>query len=274
MTYMIASPAVLDCRGMACAAAMIAPRCRSHAHLRRRAACRPLYKEVKRRMTEALDAAASGSRARPSRRAPARPSASAYRIGTVRKAIDELVAEDILIRQQGRGTFVASHNRDRMLFYFFHIVGEDGRASGIPTSSCSRSRRRRPTAARPSTLGDRRGEPCSASATPALAGNAGHRRRHHAAGGRSSRASRSAVPRPPVDDLQPVPGRFGISVLRTNERLRATLADAETAALLGVARGAPLLAIRRVALTYHDVPVELRVSRVNTAQHEYFADIG
>ena len=37
-------------------------------------------------------------------------------IGTVRKAIDELVAENILIRQQGRGTFVASHTRDPPLF--------------------------------------------------------------------------------------------------------------------------------------------------------------
>src|SRR5688572_11681812 len=47
-------------------------------------------------------------------------------IGTIRKAIDELVAEKILLRQQGRGTFVATHNDDRTLFYFFHIVGQDG----------------------------------------------------------------------------------------------------------------------------------------------------
>ena len=44
----------------------------------------------------------------------------------MRKAIDELVAANLLIRQQGRGTFVASHNRDRLLFYFFHIVPEQG----------------------------------------------------------------------------------------------------------------------------------------------------
>src|SRR5690606_21176071 len=30
-------------------------------------------------------------------------------LGTVRKAIDELVAEKILVRHQGRGTFVAAH---------------------------------------------------------------------------------------------------------------------------------------------------------------------
>ncbi len=67
---------------------------------------------------------------------------------------------------------------------------------------------------------------------------------------------------------------FGISVVRTRERLRATLADADTAGLLDLARGAPLLQIRRVALAYNDVPVEYRVSLVNTAHHEYWAEIG
>src|SRR5687767_6648714 len=47
-------------------------------------------------------------------------------IGTLRKAIDELVAANLLIRQQGRGTFVASHTRDRLLFYFFHVVPIEG----------------------------------------------------------------------------------------------------------------------------------------------------
>ena len=67
---------------------------------------------------------------------------------------------------------------------------------------------------------------------------------------------------------------FGLSVVRTRERLRATLADAETAQLLGVSKGTPLLAIRRTALSYNDDPVELRRSQVNTAEHEYWADIG
>ena len=68
--------------------------------------------------------------------------------------------------------------------------------------------------------------------------------------------------------------RYGINVLRTAERLRASLADAEVAKLLGVRKGAPLLEIDRVAYTYHDAPVELRRSLVNTAEHEYFSDLG
>jgi GntR family transcriptional regulator len=56
--------------------------------------------------------------------------------------------------------------------------------------------------------------------------------------------------------------------------LRATPADAANAALLGVAPAAPLLEIRRVAVTYRDVPVEYRVSLVSTVRHEYWAEIG
>jgi len=42
-----------------------------------------------------------------------------FRSAPIRKAIDELVAEKILVRQQGRGTFVTTHSEDRQLYYFF-----------------------------------------------------------------------------------------------------------------------------------------------------------
>src|SRR5918992_6270745 len=85
----------------------------------------PLYKEVKLRLTRDLAAGEwKAGEAIPSEtRLAERFNVS---IGTIRKAIDELVAERILLRQQGRGTFVATHTEDRTLFYFFHIVGKDG----------------------------------------------------------------------------------------------------------------------------------------------------
>ena len=85
----------------------------------------PLYKDVKRRLTESL----TRGEWKPGEAIPAERMLSercGTSIGTIRRAIDELVAENILIRQQGRGTYVASHNRDRMLFYFFHIVDDEG----------------------------------------------------------------------------------------------------------------------------------------------------
>ena len=47
-------------------------------------------------------------------------------IGTLRKAIDELVENGLLIRQRGKGAYVATHDRERLLFYFFHIVPQVG----------------------------------------------------------------------------------------------------------------------------------------------------
>lgn len=42
-------------------------------------------------------------------------------IGTLRKAVDELVAEGIVIRRQGKGTYVAEHDEQRLLYYFFML---------------------------------------------------------------------------------------------------------------------------------------------------------
>src|ERR687898_3589230 len=46
--------------------------------------------------------------------------------GTVRKALDEMTAENLLVRRQGRGTFVARHDEARILFQFFKLVGDSG----------------------------------------------------------------------------------------------------------------------------------------------------
>ena len=233
----------------------------------------PLYKDVKRQLMEALTRAEwkPGAAIPAERRLAERCGTS---IGTVRKAIDELVAENILIRQQGRGTFVASHNRDRMLFYFFHVVPEQGPKQYPDVELLSFAR----------TKVDR----AAADMLGIQAGDAAYRIRNRL------RLSGAPVI---VDDItlpaayfpglteRQFRGRsstiynlyqeaFGISIVRTSERLRATLADAETAALLSIARNAPLLRIRRIALSYNEVPIELRVSLVDTTRYEYFAEIG
>jgi len=233
----------------------------------------PLYKELERQMRDAL---ASGEW-KPGEAIPAeRRLAERFNvsIGTIRKAIDELVAANLLIRQQGRGTFVASHNRDRLLFYFFHVVPENG-AKAYPDVRLLSFARSRASGREAGELGLAAGDPVfrarnllSLGGAPVIV----------------DELTLPAVRFPGLTERQ-FAGRsstiynlyqeaFGISVVRTRERLRATLADADTAALLGLPRGAPLLAIRRVALSYNDVPVELRLSLVDTAHHEYWADIG
>ncbi len=84
-----------------------------------------LYKEVKRQLLADL----SAGEWQPGEVVPSEKQLClrfGVSIGTLRKAIDELVAENILIRHQGRGTFVATHGRDQHLFRFFNVVRHDG----------------------------------------------------------------------------------------------------------------------------------------------------
>jgi GntR family transcriptional regulator len=66
---------------------------------------------------------------------------------------------------------------------------------------------------------------------------------------------------------------YGINVVRIGERLSAAPAPARIASVLGLSAASPVLVIRRVAYTYHDEPVELRTSWVNTRDHEYLSDL-
>ncbi|HEX6136187.1 MAG TPA: GntR family transcriptional regulator [Casimicrobiaceae bacterium] len=233
----------------------------------------PLYKDVKRRLTDAL----TRGEWKPGAAIPAeRRLSERFRIsvGTLRKAVDELVAEHILIRQQGRGTFVASHNRDREVFYFLHVVPQRGPKvyPDVQLQSFARAKADRAVA---EALAIAPGDAVfrirnvlrldwmpvivDDIALPAL--------RFAGLSERQFRDRRSTI-------YNLYQEAFGISVVRTRERLRATNADAASAALLGVATTLPLLQIRRVALTYRDRPVEYRVSLVNTERHEYWAEIG
>ena len=46
--------------------------------------------------------------------------------GTVRKAIDELAIENVLVRRQGKGTFVATHHAAHAQYRFLKLVPDVG----------------------------------------------------------------------------------------------------------------------------------------------------
>ena len=62
---------------------------------------------------------------------------------------------------------------------------------------------------------------------------------------------------------------FGITVVRALERARAIGAGRDSARVLGVAPGAPVIEVRRTALSFNDRPVEFRISVVDTTHHDY-----
>lgn len=233
----------------------------------------PLYKDIKRQLMRSLtDGDWKPGEAIPAERRLAERFGSS--IGTVRKAIDELVAENILIRQQGRGTFVASHTRDRLLFYFFHIVSESGPKAypKVEFVSFARGKADKVEAEKLQIgVGDavfRMRNRLSLDGTPIMLDDI------TVAAARFPGLTEALFRDRPSTIYHLYQEAFGVSVVRTSERLRAAVANAERAALLEIQPADPLLQIRRVAFAYNDDPVEYRVSLVNTAEHEYWAEIG
>jgi GntR family transcriptional regulator len=233
----------------------------------------PLYKEVKRLLTASLQAREwQPGEALPSEtRLAQRFHVS---IGTLRKAVDELVAEQVLVRQQGRGTFVATHGPSRLMFQFFRIVRADGEKQ-LPE---------------PELLGFERGR-AEAHEAAALRIPSGERvlrvRNLLRLGGEPIVLDDIVLAQRLFPDLGEkafrerdstiynlYQTRYGINVVHASERLRATAADRASARILRMEPGAPLLEIHRVAMTYHGAPVELRRSLVDTRHHAYSSELG
>lgn len=68
--------------------------------------------------------------------------------------------------------------------------------------------------------------------------------------------------------------RFGVNVIRIEERVRAGRAGRTGARWLAIDAGEPILRIERVAYTCNDVPVEFRRYNVEADSYYYFAAPG
>lgn len=228
----------------------------------------PLYRAVKRELLAAIE----DGRLPPGSVLPAEaPLAASFgvAIGTLRQAVGELAAEHLLLRRQGRGTFVAEHSPERFLFQFFHVERADGHreAPAVETLAVERGRLDEDAA---EALGGRAGDPAWCIQNRLLLQ------------GRALVHDRLQLPATLVRGLtekrfRERPGtiyrfyqdNFGITVLRARERVRAVAASSEIARALGVTRGTPVLEVRRTALSFGDRPVEYRVSTIVSGSHEY-----
>ncbi len=193
--------------------------------------------------------------------------------GTVRKALDELAQRNILVRVQGRGTFVATHTAERSLFHFLRIVDRRD-ARQMPESHVLDCRRAVADAAETERLGLEPGavvlrilrtrnlddrpvivERISVPVTlyPDLGAE-----------------GRPALPNTLYDLYQ---RRYGVTIVRAVERLRAVAAEDEDCRHLGVEAGTPLLEIDRVALSLDGRAAEWRLGRVATERHHYLCEV-
>lgn len=193
--------------------------------------------------------------------------------GTVRKAIDEMAAENLLVRKQGKGTFVASHNDPRSRFRFLRLVPLSGNIV-IPHSvplDCWRAKAGQEASR---VLRIEPGAPITIV------------RRVLRIANKPTVVDELYLPGEvfeglTLDVLQQWQGslyslfetRFEVRMIRAEERLRAVAADRRSAELLEVVEGSPLLSVERVTYTYGDKPVEWRRGLYSTAEHYYLNEL-
>lgn len=194
--------------------------------------------------------------------------------GTVRKAIDALADDNLVVRRQGKGTFVATHTEERNSVIRFLRIRRDDGADLLPVSRLLDVRRAKAAADVARLLGvkvgeavlvlrrvlDYAGEPVVLDeiTLPAALFRGLTKARYDAYRGSMYGFFES---------------QFGVRMLKAQEKLRAVAADAAAAEILGTTVGAPLLAVDRVTLTYGDKPVEVRRGLCVTRGFHYLNEL-
>jgi len=237
---------------------------------------RPLYEQIRQLITRSL----AGGEWQPGFAIPSEMElARRFQVsqGTVRKALDAMVKDNMLVRRQGKGTYVASHADEVTSYRFLRLrnlhdemeypestlLGLDrckadqqvAKCLGIrPGSALVQIRRVLRLSGEPVVYDDIR--------LPAalLKGFSGAMIEEHVNAGKGTLYSLYE-------------SHYRIRIISAQERIRACAADMQSAELLGVAVGAPLLGVERVAFTYKNQPVEWRMSYIDTDRHFYFDEL-
>ncbi|WP_332776121.1 GntR family transcriptional regulator [Polaromonas sp.] len=231
----------------------------------------PLYQQIKALILQSLQA----GEWKPGELIPSEMDLAArFRVsqGTVRKAIDELAAENLVMRRQGRGTFVATHAERHVQYRFLRLMPESGDASseGPAERKIIDCKRLRAPADIARSLALRSGDAVlqvrrvlAFQGTPTILEDL------WLPGGpfKGLTAERLADDRGPMYAL--FEAEFGVRMVRAEEKIRAVAADASAAELLQVPLGEPLLSVERIAFTYNDTPMELRRGLYRTDTHHY-----
>jgi GntR family transcriptional regulator len=236
----------------------------------------PLYKEVRDQIVESL----VKSEWRPGDPLPSEKELSSrysVAISTVRAAIGELVAADILVRKQGKGTFVAHHSARGSHYRFFNVVQNNGEkepfdrkllwirkdkadADAIRTFRLASARRGGDVfriRIKLSTHG-----PAFAVAEVVLPVHL------------FPTLESDSIPDGPESLYALYQERYGVNIIRVDEGIYAVAAPASVAKPLSLATGAPILEVRRVSYTFNDVAVEQRTTWIHTRDHHYQLALG
>lgn len=191
--------------------------------------------------------------------------------GTVRKALNQMVSENLLERRQGKGTFVAEHTQESSMFRFFRWR-EPGGSSLIPeTKVVSRARR------------EASDEERNKLALPA--GSEAHEvTRLRYLNDKPALLEFVIQPLsifPGIDQLEALPNslytlyqdRFDISIIRAHDELRAGSLPAALAPHLDLPANHPVLIADRLSINIDDRAVEWSTAYCSTEHFSYSVDL-
>lgn len=228
----------------------------------------PLYQQIKGLMTRSLQA----GEWRPGDAIPSETElASRFKVsqGTVRKAIDEMAMENLVVRRQGKGTFVATHSEQQARYRFLRLRADDGSKEAAQRRVIDCRKQRAPSEVA-QALGLKTGDPVlqvrrvlSFKSIPAVFDDI------WLPGAPFKGLTTARLMDYPGPMYELFETEFGVQMIRAEEKIRAVAADTESAALLAVPVGTALLSVERLSLTYGNKPVELRRGRYNTSAHHY-----
>lgn len=233
---------------------------------------RPLYEQIKVLLTQSL----IGGEWRPGDVIPSEIDlAGRFKVsqGTVRKAIDSLASENILIRRQGKGTYVATHSEEDVKLRFLRLTAANGQKEALKSDQISYKK----------TKADAR----KANILEIKAGSTLIEvKRLLTFSGRPLIYDHIAIPAAPFKGLNAAriednngsmysmyETEYGVRMIRAEERLTAVAASVEVAEALHLELGAPLLSIERVSYTYGDKPMEWRLGLCLTDDHHYMSEL-
>jgi GntR family transcriptional regulator len=232
----------------------------------------PLYQQIKALLTQSLQT----GEWKPGELIPSEVElAVRFKVsqGTVRKAIDELAAENLVMRRQGKGTFVSTHHEARAHFRFLKLMPDEG-VPHHPEHQIIEVKRLRAPAEVARLLDLKSGDTVvylkrvlAFDAVPVILEEIWLPGQLF----KGLTAERLIEYKGPMYGL--FESEFGTRMIRASEKIRAVGADAGAAHFLQVAPATPLLCAERVSYTYGDKAVELRRGLYLTAQHHYHNEL-
>lgn len=236
----------------------------------------PLYREIQDRIVESL----VSNEWRPGDILPSEKNLAKHfsvATSTVRRALSELVDARVLVRIQGKGTFVAHHNDSGSRYRFFNVVNAEGSKEPLQRTLISVK------------VEKAKAEALRLFDIPMAATRPEVYRIRFKLGCKDENFAVAEVilPRHLCSNLElevSVDGEeslyalyqaaFGINIVRVVEHMFAVKAPVMVARALGIEVDEPLLEIRRTAFTFHSVPVEQRTTWIHTRHHHYLLSQG